>query len=191
MKISGIYKIVNRINGHLYIGSTVHFKKRRTDHLWHLANGSHHSGYLQNAWNKYGSEQFEIILLEEVHESLLIEFEQKYIDRLLPCYNMRRTAEARGIHIFTQEIRDKISKSNTGRRNTNEMKIAMARVKNGNEIIERYTMDGTLVDTWYTSIDASRGTGIHKSSIGNNLTGRSSHAGKFIFKYKSLEHVPI
>ena len=62
-----IYKIVNLINGHLYIGSTSRsLKKRKVDHLYHLRRNSHHCAHLQNAWNKYGEESFSFEIVEDL-----------------------------------------------------------------------------------------------------------------------------
>lgn len=61
----GIYMIRNTINGKLYIGKSVNIKKRFNEHKHELRLGSHHNDYLQKAWNKYGEDAFEFIVLEE------------------------------------------------------------------------------------------------------------------------------
>ncbi len=54
-----IYKIENVINGKVYIGSTDRdFRFRKAEHYHQLRRSKHHSIYLQNAWNKYGEENF-------------------------------------------------------------------------------------------------------------------------------------
>ena len=50
---SGIYKILNKINGKFYIGSAVNFKRRFARHKRLLNINCHPNEYLQNAWNKY------------------------------------------------------------------------------------------------------------------------------------------
>jgi group I intron endonuclease len=72
-KISCIYKIVNNINGKIYIGSAVDFKRRKRDHLYQLKKGIHHSKYLQRGYNKHGFENFNFSILEivENHSELL------------------------------------------------------------------------------------------------------------------------
>lgn len=79
--LSGIYRIVNTINGKCYVGSAVHFRLRRQMHVDSLRTGTHHSGHLQNAWNKYGEQNFvfEVLLVIEDKEKLIY-FEQKYMD---------------------------------------------------------------------------------------------------------------
>ena len=55
-KISGVYQIVNELNGHRYIGSSKNIQHRILVHRSALRRNSHHSIYLQNAFNKYGNE---------------------------------------------------------------------------------------------------------------------------------------
>jgi len=69
----GVYKIENLINGKVYIGSTEKsFLKRFTTHYTKL-KGNNHKGhiYLQNAVNKYGIENFEFSVLEELESDIL------------------------------------------------------------------------------------------------------------------------
>ena len=78
----GIYQILNKINGKLYIGSTSEsFRKRFNLHKYHLRNDKHKNSHLQYAWNKYGEESFEFSIIEisEIKEEVL-DREQYYID---------------------------------------------------------------------------------------------------------------
>lgn len=60
-----IYGIKNKINGKYYIGQSINFISRKSRHLFLLKKGDHHSKYLQNAWNKYGEDNFIFEILEE------------------------------------------------------------------------------------------------------------------------------
>lgn len=85
-----IYAIINKENGKQYIGSTNSFKTRKNCHLYLLRNGHHHNFYLQNAWNKYGKECFNFIVLEEhvtIPRKELYDIEQQYLDKYSPEYN--------------------------------------------------------------------------------------------------------
>ena len=54
-KISGIYKIVNKVNGKYYVGSSNDVLKTRFyEHKRLLTKNKHFNVKLQNAWNKYG-----------------------------------------------------------------------------------------------------------------------------------------
>lgn len=58
---SGIYKIINRTNGHYYVGSAGKVRNRWNDHKRFLRQNRHPNSHLQYAWNKYGSDAFEFI----------------------------------------------------------------------------------------------------------------------------------
>jgi group I intron endonuclease len=66
MKICGIYCIRNKINGKVYIGSSVDIHARWRTHRYELRGGGHHSIALQRAWDKYGREAFAFEVLEEI-----------------------------------------------------------------------------------------------------------------------------
>lgn len=81
--ISGIYSITNKIDGKFYIGSSKNLHKRWMTHRSELRRNHHCNQHLQSAWNKYGEENFEFLILEEVKNlNILKEIEQKYIDKL-------------------------------------------------------------------------------------------------------------
>ena len=77
---SGIYKIVNLQTGKYYVGSTKDFKKRKQTHFSGLKNNYHPNKHLQNAYNKYGIDNFKFEVVEYVQEELLLDIEQSYID---------------------------------------------------------------------------------------------------------------
>ena len=62
----GIYGILNTENNKIYIGKTgMNFGDRWDSHKSLLRNGKHDNQHLQNAWNKYGIDAFEFIIVEE------------------------------------------------------------------------------------------------------------------------------
>lgn len=77
---SGIYKILNKINNKLYVGSAVNINNRWYLHKSRLKNKKHDNQYLQNAWDKYGESNFLFEVIEFCEREVLIEREQKYID---------------------------------------------------------------------------------------------------------------
>lgn len=94
-KSPGIYKIQNRVTGDFYIGSSVDVYKRMYQHQTLLRNDRHHSPHLQHAWNKYGQDNFEYVVLEYVDVETKLELhtiEQRYLDDLCPVYNISRDA---------------------------------------------------------------------------------------------------
>lgn len=59
-----IYYIRNRINDKKYIGQTIDFKRRKWEHKNELFNNKHRNLELQQDFNKYGFENFEVVILE-------------------------------------------------------------------------------------------------------------------------------
>lgn len=93
MKTSGIYRIVNTINGKQYIGSSVDVEKRWNVHRCSFRKNKHHSPYLQKSWNKYGEDSFVFeIILDVENKNDLIAWEQIWINALKPEYNVLPTA---------------------------------------------------------------------------------------------------
>ena len=82
----GVYKIENLINGKVYIGSTEKsFLKRFSTHYTKLKANNHKGHiYLQNAVNKYGIENFEFSILEDL-ENEILEKEAYWINYFDSC----------------------------------------------------------------------------------------------------------
>lgn len=131
-KTLGIYIIRNTINLKIYIGSAINLYKRLANHKTRLKNKKHINKHLQSACNKYGLESFVCELIEIVNDKeKLLEREQYYLDNLLFAqefirrennkfqelgYNSYPTAQSPLGRIVTQETKDKISKTNTGKK---------------------------------------------------------------------------
>lgn len=77
----GIYSITNLTNNKIYIGQTVNYKRRISDHKSALRNNRHPNQHLQNAWNKDKENNFTFSLLEECSIETLDEKEQYYIKK--------------------------------------------------------------------------------------------------------------
>ncbi len=106
-----IYEIINLGNNKFYVGRTIDFKRRQSEHIRDLKKQRHHSDYLQRAWNKYGEENFSFEVIEEVlDKSKLIEREQHYLDTLKPEYNICKDAKG-GLIEFSSNSKNKISYS--------------------------------------------------------------------------------
>lgn len=54
----GIYKIVNKATGQCYVGQSQRVKKRLREHFRLLRRNQHTNPHLQNAYNKYGANNF-------------------------------------------------------------------------------------------------------------------------------------
>ena len=95
---SGVYKLTNTTNGRVYIGSAKRFKERGRSHERELIAGKHGNQYLQNDFNKCGTDSFILEVLEVVEgtKEERVAREQFYIDQSYDnqnqCYNIRKDA---------------------------------------------------------------------------------------------------
>ena len=118
--VSGIYVIVNVVNGKRYIGSAKLLGHRLYHHRLRLTNGRHHNRHLQKSWDKHGPAAFEfrIIIICEPRDLLL--FEQRAIDSLKPEYNICPTAGSTLGRKFTEDAKRKIAAKAIGRKRDRE-----------------------------------------------------------------------
>lgn len=112
---SGIYQIVNTINGKRYIGSAVNIRCRWNEHRSDLRNGKHHSRVLLAAWTKYGEGAFKFSVLMFCGRSELILYEQMAMDCFKPEYNSVSTAGNTLGRKHSDETKAKIAAKATGR----------------------------------------------------------------------------
>lgn len=139
---SGIYAIVNTLNGHFYIGSAVNLQDRKWLHFHSLQKDNHHSRYLQRAYNHYGTNAFRFVVVELVtNKENLIVREQHYIDTFDPHYNIARVAgSSLGIK-RSEEHRAKTSVASKGRKRkplSEEQKANISAAKKGKPMSEKH-----------------------------------------------------
>lgn len=88
----GIYRIVNKVNGKFYIGSSVNCNLRKRVHFSKLRNKKHDNDHLQKSFNLYGEDNFYFEIILELNFTAQIErfleiIEKEYILKLNPTYN--------------------------------------------------------------------------------------------------------
>lgn len=150
---SGIYKITNVKNGKFYIGSAKDIERRWWEHKNDLLKNKHKNSKLQHAWDFYGENNFEFIILENVMEHELFQREQFYLDVFKPYmrnigYNI--TPKASGGDNFTHNpnkekiLKNMISANNVGhmhgKKHSDETKE-----KQRNRAVGRYTLEWFVV----------------------------------------------
>lgn len=80
-KICGIYVIKNKINSKVYIGQSVDIYQRWRQHKSQLSRNIRENEHLQNAWNKYGKDNFRFKVIEKCLVDKLNEREIYWIDK--------------------------------------------------------------------------------------------------------------
>lgn len=123
--ICGIYKITNLTNNKVYIGQSVDILNKRWPlHVCLLNNGTHDNIHLQNAWNKYGENNFEFSIIIRCEQIELNDYEKHYIS-LYKSYNpefgYNLTLGGEGC-IPTEETKKKMSEAHIGLLGTAESK---------------------------------------------------------------------
>ena len=131
--ISGIYAIINIYNDKVYVGSAVNYKLRWNSHRYYLNKNVHVNKHLQFAWNKYGKDAFEFIVLEHCEKDKLILKEQSWIDWLKPEYNKRQIAESNLGIKHTKETLNKMSVIKVGKKHSEETKKKMSLIAMGHK----------------------------------------------------------
>lgn len=134
-KVRGIYCIENITNSKKYIGQSKDIYGRWGNHKWCLNNNKHSNSYLQNAWNKYGEQQFKFYLLEACSQDNIDLKEKYYISKHNTLiddngYNLDSGGNQNKFHsdvtikkmsdsakgrTFSKEVRRKISESRKGK----------------------------------------------------------------------------
>lgn len=112
--MQGIYKIRNKINEKYYVGSSINVERRWGEHQRGLNEGSYNkfNPYLQNAWNKYGRENFIFKIAEEIeNEGDLRSIEQEYLDKGFELGILYNTARIAGGGNLGPEVNQRISKN--------------------------------------------------------------------------------
>lgn len=125
---TGIYRIINLINGKYYIGSARSqggcpsrsgFRIRVAKHRWDLQFNRHHSEHLQRCYNKVirngldPNDVFEIQILQHVEPNFCLEVEDFYLKKYKPSYNGRLNTVSEQERAFNRKekaLKEKVPK---------------------------------------------------------------------------------
>lgn len=141
---SGVYRIINCVNGKCYVGSSKNLSRRKKDHMRLLESGTHHSTKLKNSLRKYGLLAFEFEVLEHCEVDVLLIREAHWMavyDTVNSGYNMRRDpstnlgvrpsaearrkmSEAQKGRVVPEHVRQKMSEATRGRDMSRQVQIS-------------------------------------------------------------------
>lgn len=112
---TGIYCIENITTNKKYIGQSIDVNDRWRRHKSELIHKTHCNDYLQNAWNKYGEDDFKFYVLEYCKNIELNERENYYISLYDTLdhnygYNLKSGGQNGGSTV-SDYVRKKMSKS--------------------------------------------------------------------------------
>lgn len=155
-KLGGIYEIKNIESGKRYIGSACNFLVRWKNHRNELNRSVHDNSHLQNAWNKYSEDAFEFNVLLVCDKNNNILYEQAFLDKMCPTYNIAKNATAPmlGLHhtketcaklsainkgkIFSKEHKRKLSMAQKGKKASEEVRLKMSKARKGKKFTEEH-----------------------------------------------------
>lgn len=138
---SGIYHIKNTISGGVYFGRSVDVNDRLIHHRNELRRNVHHNKRLQNAWNKYGEDAFNLECIWECQQEDLCELEGFILELMWGdkrLYNHHKLSyggfepgNKLGCFTRSQETRQKMRLAFTGREFSEEHRAKIAASKTG------------------------------------------------------------
>ncbi len=177
---SGIYKIENSVNQKVYIGSTNNFNYRKQTHFKLLKSNKHHSAKLQNAFNKYGEENFKFEILVRCPVEYLLKVEQWFFDTHHPEYNICKTAK--GNYGMKINISNFHRKGNPGTRSEDSKKrMSKAASNRAFEVYQINLDDYTIIAKFESMAETSRQLNIPIAQIRACCKGRNICARGYIF----------
>lgn len=180
--MTGVYEILNIVDGKYYIGSSVDIENRFKAHIKELDNNTHNNQHLQNAWNKYGKECFEFNVLEIVPSDNLREREDYYIQMMSATnhdngYNMLSTSNI-GLGVSaSDEVKAKISVACSGEKNGHYGKKHSIKTRERISAVKRQKSRQKWIDEKHIC-----------ENCGIIMTVRYNRSGRFCSEKCMLEH---
>ncbi len=186
VKFTGIYSIYNKTTNKYYIGYSKHIRKRLERHKYELRKNIHFNNHLQNAYNKYGEDDFEFEILEECLEEYLTSQEHYWCSMLNTHnreygYNNRPTHPHEKCKGMSEETREKQRKAHTGKKSNNNQLAALALGRKSrlgqpmhpNRLINNYkkVIDNVSGKIYNSITEAAIDLGYNMTYLSNMLTG--------------------
>lgn len=173
-----IYGIKNKITNKVYIGSTIHIQRRLLKHFNELFHNRHRTKLLQEEFNKYGFDSFEIIIYSTDDNIDLIKKEKEIqifigIDNL---YNEKISG-----YWITEEYRQKLANASKDSHKTKEYRAKMSKIKTNK--VGQYNFDGSLIKIWDSAIQICETLGHTRSVILGCCNGSKPRAYGFNWRY--------
>nr|YP_010743673.1 hypothetical protein QAZ32_mgp20 [Diaporthe sojae]WET30419.1 hypothetical protein [Diaporthe sojae] len=130
---SGIYCLINKNNGHSYVGSSINLASRMRNYLntTFLKSKQNINMPIVKALLKYNPSNFKLLILEYVDLKTLTLRETYYITYVLPDYNVLKQGYSSLGYIHTKKTKALLSQLAKNRVHTDETKALIARALTG------------------------------------------------------------
>lgn len=169
-----IYGIKNLINNKVYVGKSINIKIRKKAHETSFIRKQAVNIHLQRAIDKYGIENFEFLILEEVTLNNINEREVywiKYFSSYDGKFGYNKTMGGNGGYL-TVETKMKISKTSPNRK-----------------IIYQFSSEGSLIRKWYGVRDVEKELGFLSSTISKACSARTNNNSAYGFYWSYNKEV--
>lgn len=153
-----IYKVTNLINYKVYIGQTIDFKRRKIEHLAKSSN----TCYFHNAIAKYHKNNFQWEIIDKAETKEELNEKEIYWIEVLKTYAY--LTESKGY---------------------NMTRGGLCGCNEGVGVVQLDINNGSYINEYKSTTEASRQTGIQSSSISSCCARKIKSAGKFLWVYKS------
>lgn len=130
---TGVYLFVNNINGHSYVGSSVHLAARMKNYLnkAFLKSKQNSNMPITRALLKYEHSNFSLFILEFVNINMLTTRETFYITSIIPYYNVLKQGFSSLGYKHTEDTKKLLSELAKNRRHSDVTKGLIARAMIG------------------------------------------------------------
>lgn len=186
-KLSGVYKITNKVNGKFYVGSSNSVFSRWLNHASDIVNDTHPNKKLTGAINKYGLANFTFEILE-LHDVVgLNNREQYYLDSICKAEDY-----IKGVSNFfitnTYNIKPRVE-GLVGLGMSEEAIIRAVRTR-GYERIYKVSRNGGIIATYELQSHAAIDNNMSRSTVGKSIkNGKCPKGRDFYFVYESVYDV--
>jgi group I intron endonuclease len=200
---AGIYQLTNKINGKIYVGSSIDLRIRFYSYFnfSHISRLDRGNSLIHKALLKYGYSNFSLTILEFVDfdgltprskafRQKLLEREQYYLDSKEPEYNILEVAGSSLGYKLSEETRLKMSASKKGlpshrkgKKHTESSKLIM-KLNNGmNRSVYMFSRDKVFLQQFYSIANAAESTGISRTRISRACVSQKIVDDKYIFSF--------
>jgi hypothetical protein len=174
---SGIYLWRNKINGKIYIGSSINLSKRLKNYF-NISYLTSLKDYMiiYKVLLVYDFDNFTLEILEYCDPSILIEREQYYLDLLKPEYNVLKIAGSSFGYKHSEEIKLKMK----NRRHTEKIKEKIG--------AKNYKLQPVIITNNQTGV-STKFSFMKKATIFLNISSTAKAVGKYIKSNKLFKGI--
>lgn len=130
---SGVYCLINKVNGHSYVGSSINLASRMRNYLnkAFLSSKENANMPITKSLLKYDYSNFSLLILEYAKPEFLTSRETFYITQVIPYYNVLKQGYSSLGYTHTEETKKLLSELAKNRTHSDKTKGLIARAVTG------------------------------------------------------------